>query len=245
MYRHLERLWCRIFQHKYLDVDDPKRILTIANSHGGLTAWRFLWDARKLIINHLTWRINNGKLANFWANSWNGHDQLDKLDAISPYLKDLRRKVGTKVADYMIKENTWDDKLKWFNLSEYGLPMDIWNILKEELDCRRIILSNREDEIIWCGAKSGEYSTRMGYQIQVQLEENGIWSDRLYWDPGMLPKDGALLWVALHKRCLTGDRLNTIGIAGPSRCVLCKNDSETTNNLFLNCEYDSSLELVT
>lgn len=61
IYREPNCLWCKIFQNNYLDSLDPKRILTIGTSNGGLAIWNFLWDRRKLITEHLTWKINNGK----------------------------------------------------------------------------------------------------------------------------------------------------------------------------------------
>ncbi|GLJ49629.1 hypothetical protein SUGI_1052950 [Cryptomeria japonica] len=51
----------------------------------------------------------------------------------------------------------------------------------------------------------------------------------------LLPKAGAFLWITLHNRILTGDKLKMIGISGSNMCVMCRADEETANHLLFNC----------
>ncbi|GLJ41989.1 hypothetical protein SUGI_0869280 [Cryptomeria japonica] len=72
MCKEPQKLWCRLFQRKYLDSDDTNKILTMANSERGSATWNFLWDSRHIITNHISWQIGNGCTALFWRNSWDG-----------------------------------------------------------------------------------------------------------------------------------------------------------------------------
>lgn len=96
-----------------------------------------------------------------------------------------------------------------------------------------------EDKIIWCGARLGIYSIKVGYQLLNECRECGDWPVKLCWDKAILPKAGAFTWKALHKRILIGDRLKVIGIVGPSRCPMCKANKENANHLLLSCSIAS------
>ncbi|XP_057816791.2 uncharacterized mitochondrial protein AtMg00310-like [Cryptomeria japonica] len=90
MYTEPQKLWCKIFKKKYLDSENPCRILTMANADRGSATWNFLWDCRFIITNHISWHIGNGKSAKFWRDSWDGapalsnsfnHDWIDLVES--------------------------------------------------------------------------------------------------------------------------------------------------------------------
>lgn len=54
MCKEPQKLWVRLFRKKYLDSDDPNRILTVANSGWGSAMWKFLWDCRHVITEHIS-----------------------------------------------------------------------------------------------------------------------------------------------------------------------------------------------
>ena len=43
--------------------------------------------------------------------------------------------------------------------------------------------------------------------------------------------------MASQNRILTADRLSIMSIEGPSRCVLCKHDSENIDHILYRCPY--------
>ncbi|GLJ18307.1 hypothetical protein SUGI_0323970 [Cryptomeria japonica] len=117
--------------------------------------------------------------------------------------------------------------------------------LNDVLKSRCIPLSNDEDGIFWSVAKSGEYSVKLGYEVQRQRGMCMDWPHKLCWSNKLLPKAGAFLWLALHNRILTGDRLKSIGISEPNMCVMCKADDESANHLLLKLPHGGGLlELV-
>ena len=53
-------LWCQIMQSKYLDSLDPLRILTALNLPHGSEIWKFMTASRHVILDYVSWEINNG-----------------------------------------------------------------------------------------------------------------------------------------------------------------------------------------
>jgi hypothetical protein len=73
------------------------------------------------------------------------------------------------------------------------------------------------------------------------LEDSGIppksaiWKE--IWNPNSLPKINIFCWQLAHKKLLTGDNLNKRGFLGPFRCALCNNSLESSDHLFLHCNF--------
>ncbi|XP_057837282.2 uncharacterized protein LOC131047412 [Cryptomeria japonica] len=79
IYHSPEKLWCTIMRKKYLDNEDPTKILMAIGAKGGSALWRFIKECRHIITDHLSWKIGDGKRARFWDDSWDGHESLCKL----------------------------------------------------------------------------------------------------------------------------------------------------------------------
>lgn len=101
MYMHPQKIWCKILSKKYLDSPNSERIFTLENSDGGSPIWRFIWESRRIIIEHLSWKIDNGKKARFWRDSWNGDPPLAEAFEDQDWLNQVEASVGPFAADYM------------------------------------------------------------------------------------------------------------------------------------------------
>ncbi|XP_059067838.1 uncharacterized protein LOC131858570 [Cryptomeria japonica] len=110
-------------------------------------------------------------------------------------------------------------------------------LLRNILDNREVTCSRQEDKIIWCGAKSGSYSVKLGYTLLETEGRKGDWEAKVCWNKECLPKAGAFSWLAGNKRILTGDRLKRMGFVGPFQCVLYKKEEEEVDHLLLNCDF--------
>lgn len=58
--------------------------------------------------------------------------------------------------------------MKWKDPKELDLVKHDREMLQEILDNRLITFSWVEDEIIWCGDKSGKYLVKVGYKLWEQ-----------------------------------------------------------------------------
>lgn len=140
-------------------------------------------------MDRILWKSGNGLKANFWTDSWDSYSTLSEDNS----WHDIRRQAesiwGSKVADYVVRvENRGKEKWMWHNLAELNLPPDLDNKMKTMLEDRSIKLSNKEDKIIWCGAKSGPYSIKVGYGILDSdlTEEN--WPTQLCWNESVFQR---------------------------------------------------------
>ena len=65
MYSKPQSKLCTIMQQKYLENHDPSRILTILNPPKGSVIWAFMIASYKIIVNYISWEVNNGAHTNF------------------------------------------------------------------------------------------------------------------------------------------------------------------------------------
>ena len=104
---------------------------------------------------------------------------------------------------------------------------------------RKIFLNNENDVLIWAPSPNGEYSVKAGYKALklVEQHETKQQAFSFYWNNTVLPKASCFAWLALRKRILTSDRLQKINISQPFQCVLCSEDVETVDHLFIQCSF--------
>ena len=76
MYTKPQYTWCKIMQQKYLDNNDPSRILSILDPPKGSVIWDFMTASRNIVVNYISWEVNDGTKVNFWRDSWNGQIPL-------------------------------------------------------------------------------------------------------------------------------------------------------------------------
>ncbi|GLJ55233.1 hypothetical protein SUGI_1185060 [Cryptomeria japonica] len=118
MYKFPKKLWCRILVANYLDSNSLDKILTMANSVRGSPIWRFIWESRKLLIEHLTWKIDNGKRVWFWRDLWNGDEPIVDLFEDKDWVNQIESFIGQWVADYFQTIPNPPVSLSWKSVGE-------------------------------------------------------------------------------------------------------------------------------
>ncbi|GLJ30873.1 hypothetical protein SUGI_0613830 [Cryptomeria japonica] len=233
MYREPQKLWCKIFPKKYLDIDQSDRILTVVNADRGSATWNFLWDCRSVITDHISWHIGSGSKEKFWVGSWEGEPTLNELIIDQEWINTIEAQYRSYVCANFDTDSS-NGNIKTWKQVDIGYQ-EICDQLRNILSKRHILVSNVEDSIFSCGSKLGEYNVKLGYEAQRAKGPYTDWLYRLCWHNRLLPKADAFLWIALHNKILIGDRLKLIGISGPSICVLCKSAEETIDHLLFTC----------
>lgn len=193
-----------------------------------------------LVSEFLTWDVGKGDEALFWEDSWDGHPPIEK-SLVPVSLKDrLVNFWGLKVSDYKIESHMDNQSIWiWKSLDEVDLDPKEAMAYKKVISTRDVKQTERKDKLIWVTSNDGKYSAKNGYKALINSK---IWEEveiplNLCWDPACLPKASFFLWLAFQNKILTVDRLNRIGLVGPSRCVLCKNDCENVDHLLYNFPY--------
>ncbi|XP_059068290.1 uncharacterized protein LOC131858844 [Cryptomeria japonica] len=77
MYSNPQKGWCKLMSLKYMNLNEPKGIFTLANLTGGSPIWKFIWESRRIITEHLSWNSSDGRKAKVWRNSWNRDKALE------------------------------------------------------------------------------------------------------------------------------------------------------------------------
>lgn len=152
----------------------------------------------------------------------------------------LQKVWGKKVSDYKEEYSTTNStKWRWKIPTNYDLNPQELTEYTNLITSRKIKQNQKEDQLIWSAANNGKYKVKVGYDIICNSQEREAMEipTQLCWDPAGLPKAGFFLWLAVQNRILTSDRLRRFGIAGPTRCPLCKAECEDMNHLLYECSY--------
>ena len=146
-------------------------------------------ECRSIITKHLSWHIGNGERASFWHDSWNGLGKLDELEGMENLILMVEATWGTTMDCYVEEKHmelgpcwVWRDLSNFQLLDELKLKLE--GIFKE----RRIILSNKEDRVVWCASKSGRYSAKLGYHLSGNVVTPEGWPHKLCWNKLCMPK---------------------------------------------------------
>lgn len=143
IYKNTQQLWVQILQAKYLDQLDDCKIFTIAYPLCGSAIWKFLVSCRKVITDHLSWQIGDGRIDHFWLDSWDGQQVLNSNENVMVARRLMEESWGTKVRDYL-------EPKRDHGRTEWG-----WKLIREVLqnsDYIRImedIFKNKKVHIWW------------------------------------------------------------------------------------------------
>ncbi|GLJ32023.1 hypothetical protein SUGI_0644970 [Cryptomeria japonica] len=227
-------MWCEVMRFKYLDLDDPMRILTMANSQGGSPIWKFLWESRGIIMDHLSWSIGNGRKVTFWKDSRSRGIALEDIMEDKDVISDLEDRLGESMIDYFQADSQIGSVVEWTIKDEGLINNNDKEKIMAELWSRKVVMGEQDDAIICRATALGEYSVKLGYEV-MKRRSRARWFVGLCWNSRVAPRAGAFLWVMLHNNILTRERLKKNGIAWLSICPLCVNAEEDTNHLLFEC----------
>jgi ribonuclease HI len=105
-------------------------------------------------------------------------------------------------------------------------------------------IQDKDDELMWTGGDtSGSLTVKNAYLALLStqgLTSLGGWRQTVWkWDIQLKIK--LFIWLAAENKILTWDNLQQKGWEGPSRCQLCKQETENINHLFIHCSFTKSV----
>ncbi|CAL1405087.1 unnamed protein product [Linum trigynum] len=116
-------------------------------------------------------------------------------------------------------------------------------IWKRLLKCRAIaypFVSGNGSSTLWQGEQMKRFSvSRVWNDIRVKQPEVQWW--RLVWAKEINPKHGLILWLAIHRRLVTQDKLLAWGKNVSGCCLLCPGGVESRDHLLIYCSYSISV----
>jgi hypothetical protein len=142
----------------------------------------------------------------------------------------LRVRKTRTVADELIDHSWVSDirgALNWHGLMEY---LELWDAI---LDFQP---NNTEDQHHWKFESSGTFSTRSAYRAffvgAIHFEPwKQLWKG---WAPN---KCKIFIWLAIHNRCWTADRLQKRRLPHPAYCPLCDQEDEIAQHILTFCVF--------
>lgn len=118
-----------------------------------------------------------------------------------------------------------------------------WQDYINALSESHIRIKEGPDKLVWSLAENGIYTPKAEYLNLIshkQPEQTKVWWKSI-WKLVSPPRTRLFFWCILRNKVPTGESLSHRSFHGPHRCVLCKNSSESTVHLFLQCETLSNL----
>jgi hypothetical protein len=119
-------------------------------------------------------------------------------------------------------------------LSPVGIQqyLALWDTLEE------IELTQQEDHHVWRRESSGLFSSRSCYKVQFMLMGSIIFEPwKRFWKSWAPPKCKTFLWLVMHNKCWTADRLQKRDLSHPKVCPFCDQEQETVQHLLTSCVF--------
>jgi len=110
------------------------------------------------------------------------------------------------------------------------------------LEQRKILTSTLFDQLIWGRNNEGKFNLKEAKRIAIGLEfpnPDKIWKH--LWQNSHWMKIKLFMWFVHHKKMLTWENLQKIGLVGLSRCQLCGLQEEMMDHLLNLCPFTSTL----
>ena len=106
---------------------------------------------------------------------------------------------------------------------------------------------NMEDKLIWKISNSREYKVNKAY-LMLHQNRSPIFQDqgyygihcsgwKLFWKVKLPMKVLNFIWKLLHDSLPVFQKLRCRGIAASNVCLMCNEEEETVNHLFLQCPF--------
>lgn len=212
-----------------------------------LSSWNFSpmwWGFMKIFHcfkNDLIWQVGTGELICVGIDPIIGmEDHYTLPSSITRYLQILGLSTLNKI--YLCR-NGVEDSTKWMSASDLGLSGYLaraWDAYILNLNSVGVRLNQDLDQLVWGGnPASGFVTAKSAYSRIVQdkyIYPQDWWYKRLwYWAIPLKLK--CFSWLLLQDKLKTWENLCKRGWIGPSLCVLCKNEAETKQHLFVKCSF--------
>ncbi|XP_026398308.1 uncharacterized protein LOC113294103 [Papaver somniferum] len=232
------RLWYKIIRDKYGDTFScwvPQKV----NSSHGVSCWKTIAKTANLVSLKSVLNIHSGKDISFWNDVWCGDISLD---AMFPSLFKISDNKNIKLAEVISSERNWCFNFKR-NLTES--EVNLFANLMLWIGDEPPVLDALQDNRRWTLDNSGLFSVKTIYAKL--LEDSGIadFPYQFIWKESVPSKINFLVWCIVHEKLNTIDKLQAKGVDINNSCILCGDDTESHDHIFLHCKIAHKLWFAT
>lgn len=175
-------------------------------------------------------QLGDGRSALFWSDAWLddssiAHIAPNLVAAVRP------RAINTRsVADAM-HNRSWVRDITGAITGQV-----ILEIFRLQARLEDVHLDTAPDRFIWKCNATGTFSTSSAYKAFF-LTQTEVLGARQLWNTEAPNKCRFLMWLVLHGRCWTSERLQRHGLRNHGPCALCSQLPEALNHLLLSCVF--------
>lgn len=191
-----------------------------------------IWPALKphiqTVISNSTWQIGDGKHINFWTDTWLARPIVEILQLPVQ----LHKSLHAIVVDF-IHDNAW------------LIPpvlVEKYPNLANAISQVSIPVFSDIDHLVWIGNDSGSLNLKQANLHLHPPKDVGPWS-KLIWNSTLPPSRSFLIWRLMYNKLSANENLIRRGCITVSICNLFNQATESSNHLFLDCQFARSLWL--
>ena len=217
-----DALWVKVLNSKYCSFRrlNAKNCDKLPCSR----TWKAMKMGGEVFNKGIHWILGRNSSLNLWHDNWMPNGRLRDLIQGPLTVEDESLKVND-----VFGLHGWD----WSVLS-FQLPNNI--LMEVNSIPYSVRASQREDRLIWSGAKRGNFDLNHAYALAMGSESNvvpfnGMW----VWKLDTIPRVKIFMWQCLHNAIGVGECLVKWCISNDDICPLCHRETETILHRLRDC----------
>lgn len=233
-------LWQSIIHNKY-GMDQNGWDSSRHNSpHMSLT-WRHIIAIYHLFLPPVRFVVGNGRLIRFWNDVWLDNQSLSLAQ---PRLFSLSNQKNLVIADIISPSANGHDWNLTFRKDLFDWEIDLLGPLVSNLE-EIFISKSFPNKRVWILVSSGVFSCKSFFDVLIPSSNFDLnFPAKRVWNAKVPPRVRAFVWSLIQNRINTMDvrqrRIPNMALS-PHWCILCREDGESFNHLFLHCSFTLSI----
>jgi hypothetical protein len=179
--------------------------------------WRSLLKLRNIVRDFIFFEVGDGQNIHLWFDNWHPCGVLIERYG-SRVVYDARSGLNSKLSSVLSNGNwCWN-------------PARSEDLVAIQSRLPEIVLGH-VDKPVWKIARNGSFVSSETWNFLRDKKAEVEWW-HLIWFPYAIPKHAFILWLAVHNRLTTSNRLLLWGFNGDPLCGFCHHVIESRNHLF-------------
>ena len=185
--------------------------------------WRKLLKIRDLVRPFIKHVIGDGESTSFWHDHWHSYGPLSRLGSSAISTSGIP--LNALVSSIVVGES-------WY----WPLPISsaIWDVVNN-LD-GLVPNSSCGDSFVWFASANGKFSTASAMD-HLRIHNPIVCWAKLVWFKNNIPRASFILWLAVHGKLATLDRVSVYSPQINLLCPLCGLIPESISHIFFACSF--------
>lgn len=216
---------------KWINIEKLKgrNIWDVTEENNNSMGWNNILKLREKMRKHVVYKLGNGKSVSAWYDKWSIEGPL--CDFISTREIYNARFMNSCTVDKLIQNGNWSWPVKWHikfpNLNNIQVP----TLQNDTMDSAEWVTNSGQRK---------KFATKVVWK-DLCCNGNKVSWHKLVWFAQNIPKHSFVLWMAIHERLMTQDRIAEWFPNNDMKCVFCKQCNDSHQHLFFSCPYTNKV----